>query len=237
MRKPDPESGTSAPVPKKRLSASTKPQSQPEQFPFPEEPTPRSSLETAPPPPKKRSSTSSKSQPQVLHSDDPEPRSPLDSPPSPTASRKSIHPQEIKSRPDSRPDSRPSSRHDSRPDSAEPPSPPRTTSSRPSSSTSKSFRPISSSHTYVTMTPTYSTSVSTVTATAVNRKKPRPYIDPDDFDESDGAQADAEYGGSAGSSAWINIEGRRKSTVHGHKAGTSSKTVDSDEGRRRSMAV
>ncbi|KAF7981061.1 hypothetical protein HWV62_35532 [Athelia sp. TMB] len=233
MRKPDPESGTSAPAPKKRLSASTKPQLQSEQEQFPEEPTPRSSLDTAPPLPKKRSSTSTKSQPQVLHSDEPEPRSSLDAPPSPTASRKPIYPQETKSRPDSRNDSRPSSR----PDSAEPPSPPRSTSSRPSSSTSKSFRPISSSHTYVTMTPTYSASVSTVTATAVNRKKPRPYIDPDDYDESDGAQADAEYGGCAGSSAWINIEGRRKSAAHGHKASTSSKTMDSDEGRRRSMAV
>lgn len=217
MRKPDSEAGTSAaPGSKKRLSVSTKPQSQPE-LPI-EEPTPRSSLESAPPPPKKRSSVSVKSQPQVLHSDDPEPRPSFEAVPAPP-SRKHVQLQEIKSRPES------------------PPPPPRP-SFRPSSSTL--FRPISSSHAYVTITPTYPATTSTA-ATTVKRKKSRPYIDPDDFEESDGAQADAEfgYGGSGMSSGWINVDGRRKSIAHGHgsAANGSSKKMDGDEARRQSLAV
>ncbi|KZP16062.1 hypothetical protein FIBSPDRAFT_934796 [Athelia psychrophila] len=221
MRKPDPEPGVGVPTPRKRSSGSTKPQPE---VPF-EEPAPLETVPPVPPLPKKRSSTSAKSQPQVLHSDDPEPRSSLECVSPSLASQKivqqkHVQPQEIKSRPDS----------------AEPPSPPRSTSRPSSSSSSRSFRPTSSSQAYVTMTHAYSTTAPTAAATTIKRKKSRPYVDPDDYEDSDGAQADAEFGGGA-SSTWINIEGRRKSTAHGPKVTSSSKTIDGDEGRRRSLAV
>jgi hypothetical protein len=76
----------------------------------------------------------------------------------------------------------------------------------------------------------------------VKRKKSRPYIDPDDLDESDGAQADAEFGGTGLINGWVNIDGRRKSVVHGHTSGGSrmrngEMRLDGDGGRRHSMAV
>lgn len=192
---------------RKRLSVSAKPLSQP-----PSDPTSRSSSEAAPPM-KKRSLASTNSQAQTMPADSPEPRSSFETGPVPPKRNRS-QPQEIKSRP--APDSPP----------LQPPRPP----SRPASS----FRPISSSHAYVTTTPTTSSSSATTT---VKRKKSRPYIDPDDFDDSDGTQADAEYGGLT--NGWVNVEGRRKSILHGHGGTGSPREIklDGDDGRRHSMAV
>jgi hypothetical protein len=103
-----------------------------------------------------------------------------------------------------------------------------------------SFRPISSSHTYVT-TPAPNSSATTT----IKRKKSRPYVDPDDED-SDGAQADAEFGGGTGlTNGWVNVDGRRKSVLHGHGGVGSSKErerngerrLEGEEVRRHSMAV
>lgn len=89
------------------------------------------------------------------------------------------------------------------------------------------------------MTPAHYATVPDSAVTNIKRKKSRPYIDPDEYEESDGAQADAEFGSGSGLSGWINIEGRRKSTVHGHghKVTSAPKKIDGDEARRRSMAV
>ncbi|KAI8974208.1 hypothetical protein BD414DRAFT_498475 [Trametes punicea] len=64
----------------------------------------------------------------------------------------------------------------------------------------------------------------------VKRKKSRAMIPPDD-DESEGTQADAEYGGFH-SGSWANVDGRRRS-VHG----SGSRRVEGDDARRHSMAV
>ncbi|KAI0355189.1 hypothetical protein OH77DRAFT_1455325 [Trametes cingulata] len=64
----------------------------------------------------------------------------------------------------------------------------------------------------------------------VKRKKSRAYVPPDD-EESEGAQADAEYGGLRAGS-WANVDSRRRS-VHA----SSSRRVEGDDTRRHSMAV
>lgn len=79
--------------------------------------------------------------------------------------------------------------------------------------------------------------------TSVRKKKPRPQITPAGDDDSDGAEADAEYGGSR-MTGWVNVEGRRKSAHigSGSRRGAGAATqdlrrVESDDGRRHSMAV
>jgi hypothetical protein len=186
---------------------------------------------------KKRSSVSANAQPPPpLPADDPEPRSSSEIVAAPP-SRNHNQPQEIKSRP------------------ALPPSqhlypqvqiqPPRSTSGPSSSSststyTSTSFRPISSSHTYVT-TPAPNSSATTT----IKRKKSRPYVDPDDLEDSDGTQADAEFGGTGLTNGWVNVDGRRKSVLHGHSGAGNSRErerngerrLEGEEVRRHSMAV
>jgi len=105
--------------------------------------------------------------------------------------------------------------------------------SRPTSSASmSSFVPA----------PTSRASASSSSATSVKRKKSRPYLIPDD-DESDGTQADAEYGGGRlGLSGWVNIEGRRRSVQSGamRKGGGAVNVVgrvEGDDERRHSMAI
>ncbi|TCD64180.1 hypothetical protein EIP91_004454 [Steccherinum ochraceum] len=73
----------------------------------------------------------------------------------------------------------------------------------------------------------------------VRRKKSRAYVLPEDGEESEGTQADAEYGGgrSAGggpSAGWAGSEGRRRSA---QGSGSRSKMLEGDDGRRHSMAV
>ncbi|KAI0668297.1 hypothetical protein C8Q78DRAFT_980237 [Trametes maxima] len=68
------------------------------------------------------------------------------------------------------------------------------------------------------------------TTGTVRRKKSRVYVPPDD-DESEGAQADAEYGGLRAGS-WANVDARRRS-VHA----STSRRVEGDDVRRHSMAV
>lgn len=57
----------------------------------------------------------------------------------------------------------------------------------------------------------------------------------DDDDESDGTQADAEYGNGT-PSGWVNTEGRRRS---GTTQGSSSlrRVLETDDARRHSLAV
>ena len=64
----------------------------------------------------------------------------------------------------------------------------------------------------------------------VRRKKSRVYVPPDDDDESEGAQADAEFGGLG---SWVNVDGRRRSI----QAGSGSRRLENDDARRHSMAV
>lgn len=72
----------------------------------------------------------------------------------------------------------------------------------------------------------------------VKRKKSRAHVPPDDGDESDGTQADGEYGGggirAASATGWVSTEGRRRSVAHGS---SHARRVEGDEGRRHSMAV
>lgn len=234
MRKPDPETGTSSgtgTATKKRLSVSTKPL-----LATAEDSEARSSLEfpkeqPATKTPKKRPTSSSANYPTpapaAFLSDGPEPRTSFETGPV-VPPRPHSQPQEIKSRPAS----------DSPPLQLPRPN------SRPSSSSSTSFRPISSSHAYVTVTPSAPNGLG---ATTVKRKKSRAaYVDPDDFDdESDGAQADAEFGGGT-KTGWVNLDGRRKSTVHGGSGATipgssnsrgTERKMEGDDGRRHSMAV
>ncbi|KAI0761478.1 hypothetical protein BD413DRAFT_485835 [Trametes elegans] len=67
-------------------------------------------------------------------------------------------------------------------------------------------------------------------AGTVRRKKSRAYVPPDD-EESEGAQADAEYG-SLRAGSWSNVDSRRRS-VHA----SSSRRLEDDDVRRHSMAV
>ncbi|EKM56137.1 uncharacterized protein PHACADRAFT_174307 [Phanerochaete carnosa HHB-10118-sp] len=68
----------------------------------------------------------------------------------------------------------------------------------------------------------------------VKRKKSRPHVPTGEDDESDGTQADGEYGvrASSGTAAWV-AEGRRRSVV----PSSSVRHAEGDEGRRHSMAV
>ncbi|KAH7890125.1 hypothetical protein F5I97DRAFT_1801344 [Phlebopus sp. FC_14] len=78
-------------------------------------------------------------------------------------------------------------------------------------------------------------SSSTTGGPSVTRKKSRPYIPADDDDESDGTQADAEYGTSIG---WINVDGRRRSVQNGNANGSGSlRRLEADDARRHSLAV
>lgn len=68
-------------------------------------------------------------------------------------------------------------------------------------------------------------------AGTTRRKKSRAYTPPDDEEESEGTQADAEFG-SLRTGTWAHVEGRRRS-VHG----SSMRRVEGDDLRRHSMAV
>ncbi|KAG2131254.1 uncharacterized protein EDB93DRAFT_1331911 [Suillus bovinus] len=74
-----------------------------------------------------------------------------------------------------------------------------------------------------------SSSSSATPNTVVKRKKSRPHVEVDD-DESEGAQADAEYGNING---WVNMEGRRRSA---HQSAV-RRALEDDDGRRHSLAV
>ncbi|KAG5637186.1 hypothetical protein H0H81_005443 [Sphagnurus paluster] len=74
-----------------------------------------------------------------------------------------------------------------------------------------------------------SSSSSSSAATSVRRKKSRPQMVFNEDEESDGAQADAEYGVGSG---WVNLEGRRRAAVGGGK-----RNIVVLEDRRHSMAV
>jgi len=76
---------------------------------------------------------------------------------------------------------------------------------------------------------TTSSSSSATANTVVKRKKSRPHVEVDD-DESEGAQADAEYGNING---WVNVEGRRRSA---HQSAV-RRALEADDGRRHSLAV
>ncbi|KAI0333069.1 hypothetical protein GY45DRAFT_1319991 [Cubamyces sp. BRFM 1775] len=67
-------------------------------------------------------------------------------------------------------------------------------------------------------------------AGTVKRKKSRAYVPPDD-DESEGTQADAEFGGLR-TGSWANVDSRRRSV---HASG--SRRLEGDDIRRHSMAV
>ncbi|KAI6140244.1 hypothetical protein BKA82DRAFT_1003484 [Pisolithus tinctorius] len=76
-------------------------------------------------------------------------------------------------------------------------------------------------------------SSSSLTPLPVKRGKSRPYVPlDDDDDESDGAQADAEYGFS--SAHWVNVDSRRRSTQSGSNFRT---TPEVDDARRHSLAA
>lgn len=67
----------------------------------------------------------------------------------------------------------------------------------------------------------------------VKRKKSRAYVLPDDEEESEGTQADAEYGGARPGTGWVNIDGRRRSV----QSGSSMRRIEGDDARRHSLAV
>ncbi|GBE82871.1 hypothetical protein SCP_0412580 [Sparassis crispa] len=70
---------------------------------------------------------------------------------------------------------------------------------------------------------------------AVRRKKSRARMLSEDGEESEGAQADAEFGGlRAAGSGWVNMEGRRRSVQSGSG---SLRRVEGDDARRHSLAV
>ncbi|KAH9842430.1 uncharacterized protein C8Q71DRAFT_202796 [Rhodofomes roseus] len=64
----------------------------------------------------------------------------------------------------------------------------------------------------------------------VKRKKSRVYVPSEDGEESEGTQADAEFGGLT---SWVNVDGRRRSI----QSGSSGRRVEGDDARRHSMAV
>jgi len=73
---------------------------------------------------------------------------------------------------------------------------------------------------------------------SVKRKKSRPFLPIDDDDESDGTQADAEYGNGT-VNGWVNTDGRRRS-AQGSTARDSTglrRVLEADEARRNSFAV
>lgn len=71
---------------------------------------------------------------------------------------------------------------------------------------------------------------SAATGTA-KRKKSRAYVLPEDGEESEGTQADAEFGGLR-TGPWGSVDGRRRS-VHS----SATRRVEGDDSRRHSMAV
>ncbi|KAI0628856.1 hypothetical protein C8Q77DRAFT_1145802 [Trametes polyzona] len=109
-----------------------------------------------------------------------------------------------------------------KPDPAPPP-----TSTKRSSAASEDAPPISSRS---SSSHSADADAEAPTTGTVRRKKSRAYVPPDD-DESEGAQADAEYGGLR-TGSWANVDGRRRS-VHA----SSSRRVEGDDVRRHSMAV
>ena len=66
---------------------------------------------------------------------------------------------------------------------------------------------------------------------SIKRRKSRPRLPPEEEDESEGAQADAEFASGMSKSSWVNTEGRRRSVQAGKRL------VEGDGGRRHSMAV
>ncbi|KAF8548485.1 hypothetical protein OG21DRAFT_1471151 [Imleria badia] len=76
---------------------------------------------------------------------------------------------------------------------------------------------------------------------SVKRKKSRPFIPIDDDDESDGTQADAEYGhGDGTANGWVNTDGRRRSAQGSGTArgsGSLRRVLEADDARRNSLAV
>lgn len=81
-------------------------------------------------------------------------------------------------------------------------------------------------------------SSSTTAGSSVKRKKSRPFIPIDDDDESDGTQADAEYGNGT-ANGWINTDGRRRSTQSNAARGSNSlrRVLEADNARRHTLAV
>lgn len=74
----------------------------------------------------------------------------------------------------------------------------------------------------------------TAPTATIKRKKSRAYVVPEDGEESEGTQADAEYGGSIkNGSGWVNLEGRRRSVI----SSSSIRRIEGDDARRHSMAV
>jgi hypothetical protein len=88
--------------------------------------------------------------------------------------------------------------------------------------------------------PSTATSGSSLTSgdSSVKRKKSRPFIPIDDDDESDGTQADAEYGNGT-VNGWVNTDGRRRSAQGGAARGSSSLrwVLEADDARRNSLAA
>ncbi|KIJ63388.1 hypothetical protein HYDPIDRAFT_29636 [Hydnomerulius pinastri MD-312] len=85
--------------------------------------------------------------------------------------------------------------------------------------------------------PSTSSSSSSAGGPSIKRKKSRPYVPvDDDDDESDGTQADAEYGSLNG---WVNLDGRRRSAQNGSTSGSSTlrRVLEADDARRHSFAV
>ncbi|KAH9930881.1 uncharacterized protein B0H18DRAFT_1116587 [Fomitopsis serialis] len=78
--------------------------------------------------------------------------------------------------------------------------------------------------------PSGTAQVPVVSGATVKRKKSRVYVLPDDGEESEGTQADAEFGNLA---SWVNVDGRRRSI----QSASSSRRVEGDDARRHSMAV
>ncbi|KDR82140.1 hypothetical protein GALMADRAFT_135503 [Galerina marginata CBS 339.88] len=88
-----------------------------------------------------------------------------------------------------------------------------------------------------TITASSSSSSTSTAATIVKRKKSRPQLILSD-DESDGAEADAEYigdGGGKGASSWVNVEGRRKALPK--RSAATAAVAALEDIRRHSMAI
>ena len=123
------------------------------------------------------------------------------------------------------------------------PDPPSSTSKRSSMSTSNYTtsadssskprtsleRPSSSSNS--TSTSAEDAPPPTASTIGVKRKKSRVHTVPDVDEDSDGAQADAEYGGLR--TGWINVEGRRRSV----QSSRNTTRYEGDDGRRHSIAI
>ncbi|KAI0956558.1 hypothetical protein AcW1_005208 [Taiwanofungus camphoratus] len=111
---------------------------------------------------------------------------------------------------------------------------PTTTTSKPRSSTSSSDGSSSQTSPEATAASQPSTidgETSALPIAGVKRKKSRAYVFVSD-EESEGTQADAEYGGESRGSSWIN-EGRRRSV----QGSSTLRRIEGDDTRRHSMAV